>query len=177
MTLHINGEARDFPAGLTVASLLEQLGMKADRVAVELNLQIVPRSNWEATLLKDGDKLEVVHFVGGGSAPAVGVAPRSESSESQPSPINQEWKCPSCSATGTDRFCGSCGEKKMGRHDLSIGHLLGHAAETLFHWDSKIFRTFRALLIRPGLLSEAYVNGQRRTYVRPFQVFFVSNVL
>jgi sulfur carrier protein len=41
--------------------------MKPDRVAVELNLEIVPRSRWEATLLKDGDKLEVVHFVGGGA--------------------------------------------------------------------------------------------------------------
>lgn len=67
MTLHINGEARDLPDGLTVASLVAHLGMKADRVAVELNLEIVPRANWEATHLKDGDKLEIVHFVGGGS--------------------------------------------------------------------------------------------------------------
>jgi sulfur carrier protein len=41
--------------------------MKPDRVAVELNFQIVPRSQWEATVLKDSDKLEVVHFVGGGT--------------------------------------------------------------------------------------------------------------
>jgi sulfur carrier protein len=67
MTLHINGEPREFPDGQTVASLVIQLGMKADRVAVELNLKIVPRSNWEATRLKDGDKLEIVHFVGGGA--------------------------------------------------------------------------------------------------------------
>jgi thiamine biosynthesis protein ThiS len=67
MLLHINGDPRDFPDGLTVAALVEQLGMKADRVAVELNLEIVPRTNWQATRLKDGDKLEIVHFVGGGS--------------------------------------------------------------------------------------------------------------
>ena len=67
MLLHINGEQRDFPDGLTVAALVAQLGIKPDRVAVELNLDIVPRTNWEATILKDGDKLEVVHFVGGGS--------------------------------------------------------------------------------------------------------------
>lgn len=66
MTLHINGEPREFSDGLTVATLVAQLGMKPDRVAVELNLQIVPRSQWEATMLKQGDKLEVVHFVGGG---------------------------------------------------------------------------------------------------------------
>ena len=71
MTLHINGEPRDFSDGLTLAALVEQLGMKADRVAVELNLEIVPRASWQATQLKDGDKLEIVHFVGGGkSAPA-----------------------------------------------------------------------------------------------------------
>jgi sulfur carrier protein len=67
MTLHINGEQREFPDGLTIAGLVAQLGMKPDRVAVELNLEIVPRTNWEATILKSGDKLEVVHFVGGGS--------------------------------------------------------------------------------------------------------------
>ena len=68
MTLHINGQPREFPDGLTVASLVTQLGMKADRVAVELNLEIVPRAKWETTSLHHGDKLEVVHFVGGGSA-------------------------------------------------------------------------------------------------------------
>ena len=67
MLLHINGEQRDFSDGLTIAALVAQLGMKLDRVAVELNLEIVPRSQWEATTLKDGDKLEIVHFVGGGS--------------------------------------------------------------------------------------------------------------
>ena len=67
MTLHINGEQRDFPDGLTVSALVAQLCIKPDRVAVELNLGIVPRTQWEATILKDGDKLEVVHFVGGGS--------------------------------------------------------------------------------------------------------------
>jgi sulfur carrier protein len=67
MTLQINGESRSFPDGLTVATLVGQLGMKTDRVAVELNLEIVPRSNWDSTHLKDGDKLEIVHFVGGGA--------------------------------------------------------------------------------------------------------------
>jgi len=67
MILHLNGEKRNFPDGLTVTALVAHLGMKPDRVAVELNLEIVPRARWEATTLKDGDKLEVVHFVGGGS--------------------------------------------------------------------------------------------------------------
>ena len=66
MQLQINGEEREFPDSLTIAALVAELGMKQDRVAVELNLEIVPRASWEATALKDGDRLEVVHFVGGG---------------------------------------------------------------------------------------------------------------
>jgi len=71
MKLHINGEERDFggsPVPFTLAALVETLGMKPDRVAVELNRDIVPRDRWSKTILNDGDRLEIVHFVGGGSA-------------------------------------------------------------------------------------------------------------
>lgn len=70
MKLQINGEDRDIPSAstpLTLASLVEILGMKPDRVAVELNRDIVPRNVWAATNLSEGDRLEIVHFVGGGS--------------------------------------------------------------------------------------------------------------
>ncbi len=72
MKLHINGEERSFdsPPAFTLAALVEILGMKADRVAVELNRDIVPRDRWSETPLNEGDRLEVVHFVGGGSEPA-----------------------------------------------------------------------------------------------------------
>jgi sulfur carrier protein len=66
MKLQINGEQRDLPDGLTAATLIEHLGMKPDRLAVERNLEVVPRAQWQTTTLKDGDKLEVVKFVGGG---------------------------------------------------------------------------------------------------------------
>ena len=67
MKLTINGENREFDSGLTISFLLEHLGMKPDRVAVELNRELVPRDRWPSTHLADGDKLEIVHFVGGGS--------------------------------------------------------------------------------------------------------------
>ena len=51
---------------LSLTQLIEQLGMKGDRVAVELNREIVSRAQWPETSLKDGDQLEIVHFVGGG---------------------------------------------------------------------------------------------------------------
>ena len=66
MLLTINGEEQSFPASLTLAALLAQLGLRADRVAIELNRAIVPRDRWPATTLADGDRLEIVHFVGGG---------------------------------------------------------------------------------------------------------------
>ena len=69
MTLHINGESRQFDAPLTLSALLQHLGMKPDRVAVELNRQISPRDQWPQTQLNDGDQLEIVHFVGGGCSP------------------------------------------------------------------------------------------------------------
>ncbi len=72
MKLHINGEEGTYPAEpggpFTLAALIESLAMKSDRVAVELNRDIVPRDRWPLTPLKDGDRLEIVHFVGGGCA-------------------------------------------------------------------------------------------------------------
>ena len=66
MTLTINGENRNFTSVSTVSDLVSQLGMKADRVAIELNRDLLPRDRWSSTQLSDGDKLEIVHFVGGG---------------------------------------------------------------------------------------------------------------
>jgi thiamine biosynthesis protein ThiS len=68
MNLVINGEDCGFASPLTLAGLLDQLGMKQDRVAVELNRNIVPRGQWVEMALSDGDRLEIVHFVGGGCA-------------------------------------------------------------------------------------------------------------
>ena len=66
MKLQINGAERRFDSLPSLASLLEQLGMKQDRVAVELNHEIIPRDRWAETSLAEGDRLEIVHFVGGG---------------------------------------------------------------------------------------------------------------
>ena len=69
MKLQINGDEREFANAavpFTLAALIESLGMKPDRVAVELNRDIVSRARWAETALNEGDKLEVVQFVGGG---------------------------------------------------------------------------------------------------------------
>jgi thiamine biosynthesis protein ThiS len=67
MQLIINGEPRFFEAPLTIAKLLEHLGLKLDRVAVEHNRVLMPRAQWTETPLSDGDRLEIVQFVGGGA--------------------------------------------------------------------------------------------------------------
>tara|TARA_R110000751_G_scaffold188_8_gene884 strand:- start:13177 stop:14316 length:1140 start_codon:yes stop_codon:yes gene_type:complete len=67
MRLTINGEDRIIENATTVADLLEQLQITATKVAVERNLEIVPKTSYGATPLGDGDKLEIVHFIGGGS--------------------------------------------------------------------------------------------------------------
>jgi thiamine biosynthesis protein ThiS len=77
MNLQINGEPHavaDAQASFTLAALIESLAMKPDRVAVELNREIVPRDRWLQTPLKEGDRLEIVHFVGGGSSPKTALS-------------------------------------------------------------------------------------------------------
>lgn len=66
MRIQLNGESFELPDGETVAALLGRLELVGRRVAVELNLDIVPRSQHESTILSEGDQVEVVHAIGGG---------------------------------------------------------------------------------------------------------------
>ena len=62
----MNGETREVGDGLSVPELLASLQLKADQIAIELNHQVIRRGEWPSTVLKENDKLEIVHFVGGG---------------------------------------------------------------------------------------------------------------
>nr|WP_084691311.1 sulfur carrier protein ThiS [Sphingomonas sp. SRS2] len=64
--VRINGEHRRIIAGITIAQLAQELGLEPTKVAVERNLEVVPRSTLDQVLVEDGDDLEIVHFVGGG---------------------------------------------------------------------------------------------------------------
>ena len=66
MRLVLNGEPREFKRASTVAALVDTLGLDTRKVAVERNLTIVPRSLYLATGLSEGDRIEIVHFIGGG---------------------------------------------------------------------------------------------------------------
>jgi len=66
MRVTLNGEPRDLRDGLTVADLVGELGLRARRIAVEINLDILARDDYERRPLCDGDVVEIVHFIGGG---------------------------------------------------------------------------------------------------------------
>ena len=66
MRLLLNGEERDFASIASIADLVSALGLDARKVAVERNLEIAPRSTYADTILADGDRIEIVTFIGGG---------------------------------------------------------------------------------------------------------------
>lgn len=66
MNIRVNGEVREIPDGLTVEALLEHLGLAFARVAIERNLDILPRPRWRDMHVQPNDSYEIVHFVGGG---------------------------------------------------------------------------------------------------------------
>jgi thiamine biosynthesis protein ThiS len=66
MHIQVNGEQRALAAGLTVAGLLTELDIRPDRVAVELNLTILDRNEFDRRSLQEGDRIEIISFIGGG---------------------------------------------------------------------------------------------------------------
>jgi sulfur carrier protein len=88
-TVVLNGQSRSFTAlsqSPSLDQLVTELGLKSDRVAVEHNGAIVPRASWTETVLSAGDRLEVVHFVGGGCDAVAWVAVSAVSKDSHRSP-------------------------------------------------------------------------------------------
>jgi thiamine biosynthesis protein ThiS len=68
LRVQINGETRELVGGLTLIDLIRDLSLAPERVAIELNHQVMRRSEWSQTILRDGDRIEIIHFVGGGVA-------------------------------------------------------------------------------------------------------------
>jgi thiazole synthase len=69
LTITLNGESRSLAAGQSLRGLLLELGLDPAKIAVERNLEIVPRSTYDQVMVGEGDRLEIVHFIGGGNAP------------------------------------------------------------------------------------------------------------
>ncbi|HXG86382.1 MAG TPA: sulfur carrier protein ThiS [Pyrinomonadaceae bacterium] len=66
MKVFINGEAREIAGQTNLTELLEKFSMPRERIAVELNKEVVRKKNWETTTINDADRIEIIHFVGGG---------------------------------------------------------------------------------------------------------------
>lgn len=67
MRIQVNGESQEVPDGSSLEDLVEKLSLPPVRIAIELNRNVARRADWATTILADGDRVEIVHFVGGGS--------------------------------------------------------------------------------------------------------------
>ncbi|HET6977859.1 MAG TPA: sulfur carrier protein ThiS [Pyrinomonadaceae bacterium] len=67
MKVYVNGELKEVGSEVSLADLITQLELPVARIAIELNREVVRRSEWDGTMLKDEDRIEIVHFVGGGA--------------------------------------------------------------------------------------------------------------
>lgn len=90
---------------------------------------------------------------------------------------SETWTCPTCRRTIATPYCPSCGERSRSSGELTLRGLLGQAFEAITNIDGKLLRSFRDLVMRPGALTVAYVEGRRRPYLGPVALFLVVNVL
>lgn len=86
-------------------------------------------------------------------------------------------ECMSCGEPLSGRYCSSCGERALSKHDYSIGHFFELTAESMFHMDGRVVNTFRLLLQQPGVLAEYFLEGRRKPYMGPVQSFVVANFI
>lgn len=92
-------------------------------------------------------------------------------------PLDTPWHCPTCGTVGTTPFCAQCGEQRLAPGDLSLRHFGGAIAESLFSWDGRILGTLASFVRRPGELTVAYLEGRRKPFLNPLQLFLLINVL
>lgn len=76
-----------------------------------------------------------------------------------------------------DNFCSSCGEKKVEEADFSLKAIISISLNAVTNIDSKLFKTILVLMFKPGKLTEEYINGIRKKYMQPFQLFVLANLL
>lgn len=89
---------------------------------------------------------------------------------------NNEY-CRSCGAKLYGKFCSKCGEKKFDKKDLSLQKIIVQGVDVFTHFDSKILKSVKLLITRPGLLAKEYCSGIKVKYAKPLQLFFLINVV
>jgi hypothetical protein len=78
--------------------------------------------------------------------------------------------CSNCGGASSD-YCVRCGERQPGHHDLSVGHFAHEVVHEFVHLDSKLFRTLRDIVIKPGFVTEEYFAGRKSRYIAPLRLF------
>jgi hypothetical protein len=84
--------------------------------------------------------------------------------------------CQNCGAPLSGPFCKTCGQREQS-HIVSLGHLLSEAVGDIYNLDSRLWRTLKLLLIRPGQLTVEFLAGRRASYVPPFRLYLVVSIL
>lgn len=86
------------------------------------------------------------------------------------------WTCPNCGIPLSTRYCPSCGESPPNPRDLTLRGLFRQAGASFTNIDGRLMRSLRCLVARPGELTVAYVEGRRKPYIGPFQLFLIANL-
>ena len=89
----------------------------------------------------------------------------------------RQWRCATCGINVHALHCPGCGEKMVEAKDLTFIGLMSQAFQTLTSVDSRLLRSLRVLVARPGAITSAYVDGPRKPYIGPFQLFLIVNVV
>lgn len=85
--------------------------------------------------------------------------------------------CQSCETELKGKFCHACGEKQIAESDFRIWNIVKQGTSFITNLDSRFFKSFVPLIIKPGFLTHEYVNGRRKPYMSPFQIFIISNII
>src|ERR1043165_8278518 len=89
----------------------------------------------------------------------------------------RQWRCATCGINVTTLHCPGCGEKLVEAKDLRFMGLMGQIFQTLTSVDRRLLRSLRVLITRPGVITAAYVDGPRKPYIGPFQLFLIVNLM
>jgi hypothetical protein len=88
-----------------------------------------------------------------------------------------ENTCKNCSENLNGKYCYACGEKVVEKNDFSLKTLVNQMIDGVFNIDSKVYKTFANLLFKPGKLTTSYIEGIRKPFMKPIQVFLIANIL
>ena len=89
----------------------------------------------------------------------------------------ETWACPSCHSTVSTPFCPGCGERPLREREFTFLGIANQVVQTVTNLDGRLIRSIRCLVSRPGFLTVAYLQGQRKPYVGPVPLFLIANAL